>query len=186
MAIGEKQPVNRTAEHAEKSLIHNTSSFSSSGVTMPFGKFLKEMRILRGHERWTPQMKDEPKAITQEELGFDVGTVQKVISAYERGITRPSGRRLSALAEILRFTFFDDAVLLTATSDNFVIPGTLSERVKQERYKRGLSQKGFAKAMGISRQTISMIENGNYRPVKKIHTLANALQISQAELQTLK
>ena len=37
-------------------------------------------------------------------------------------------------------------------------------RVKEYRVKLGLSQLALAKSIGVSRQTINMIENGKYNP----------------------
>lgn len=40
----------------------------------------------------------------------------------------------------------------------------LNEKMKQARLARGLSQADLAKNIGVSRQTINMIENGGYNP----------------------
>ena len=39
-----------------------------------------------------------------------------------------------------------------------------NERMKTARLDRGLSQANLAKMIGVSRQTINMIENGDYNP----------------------
>ena len=41
---------------------------------------------------------------------------------------------------------------------------TLNENIKRLRLARGLNQVEFAKAMGVSRQTISSLETGRYNP----------------------
>ena len=41
---------------------------------------------------------------------------------------------------------------------------TLKNRIEQIRKARGIRQEEFAKAMGVSRQTISSLENGRYNP----------------------
>lgn len=40
----------------------------------------------------------------------------------------------------------------------------MENRVEQLRKEKGLSQEEFAKAIRVSRQTISSIENGRYNP----------------------
>lgn len=41
---------------------------------------------------------------------------------------------------------------------------SLKNKVEQLRREQGISQDAFAKAMRVSRQTISSIENGKYNP----------------------
>ena len=40
----------------------------------------------------------------------------------------------------------------------------MKNRIEQIRKDRGIRQEEFAKAMGVSRQTISSLENGRYNP----------------------
>jgi len=40
----------------------------------------------------------------------------------------------------------------------------LNNRIEQIRKERGIRQEEFAKSMGVSRQTISSLENGRYNP----------------------
>jgi len=40
----------------------------------------------------------------------------------------------------------------------------LKNRIEEIRKARGVVQEDFAKAMGVSRQTISSLENGRYNP----------------------
>jgi len=40
----------------------------------------------------------------------------------------------------------------------------LKNRIEEIRKDRGIRQEEFAKAMGVSRQTISSLENGRYNP----------------------
>ena len=42
--------------------------------------------------------------------------------------------------------------------------GRVKNRIEEIRAARGLRQEEFAKAMGVSRQTISSLENGRYNP----------------------
>jgi len=44
----------------------------------------------------------------------------------------------------------------------------LKNRVEQLRKERGLNQEEFAKAIRVSRQTVSSIENGKYNPSLKL------------------
>lgn len=40
----------------------------------------------------------------------------------------------------------------------------MHNRIEEIRKERGIRQEEFAKAMGVSRQTISSLENGRYNP----------------------
>ncbi len=40
----------------------------------------------------------------------------------------------------------------------------MKNRIEEIRTKRGIRQEDFAKLMGVSRQTISSLENGRYNP----------------------
>ena len=40
----------------------------------------------------------------------------------------------------------------------------MKNRIEQIRKARGIRQEEFAKSMGVSRQTISSLENGRYNP----------------------
>lgn len=40
----------------------------------------------------------------------------------------------------------------------------INERMKAARQEKNLSQAELAKAVGVSRQTVNMIENGDYNP----------------------
>ena len=42
--------------------------------------------------------------------------------------------------------------------------GLVKNRIEEIRAARGLRQEEFAKALGVSRQTISSLENGRYNP----------------------
>ena len=41
---------------------------------------------------------------------------------------------------------------------------TLKNKIENIRTKKNIRQEDFAKAMGVSRQTISSLENGRYNP----------------------
>ena len=40
----------------------------------------------------------------------------------------------------------------------------MKNRIESSRKERGIRQEEFAKALGVSRQTISSLENGRYNP----------------------
>ena len=40
----------------------------------------------------------------------------------------------------------------------------MKNRIEQIRKEKGIRQEDFAKSMGVSRQTISSLENGRYNP----------------------
>lgn len=40
----------------------------------------------------------------------------------------------------------------------------MKNKIEEIRRKRGINQEDFAKAMSVSRQTISSLENGRYNP----------------------
>ena len=41
---------------------------------------------------------------------------------------------------------------------------TMGDRIKETRKKRGLTQEQLAEKVGVTRQTIGLIEAGNYNP----------------------
>jgi len=47
---------------------------------------------------------------------------------------------------------------------NFTKEGTVKNKIEEIRKERGIRQDEFAKSMGVSRQTISSLENGRYNP----------------------
>ena len=56
----------------------------------------------------------------------------------------------------------------------------MNERMKESRLAKNLSQTELAKIIGVSRQTINMIENGDYNP-----TIALCIKISKELGKTL-
>lgn len=57
---------------------------------------------------------------------------------------------------------------------------TINNRMKQARLAKSISQTELAKLIGVSRQTINMIENGDYNP-----TIALCIKICRALDKTL-
>ena len=57
-------------------------------------------------------------------------------------------------------------VNFTKTLDNSIIKWEIivKNRIEEIRKERGIKQEDFAKSMGVSRQTISSLENGRYNP----------------------
>lgn len=47
---------------------------------------------------------------------------------------------------------------------NFTRGRDMKNRIEEIRKERGILQEDFAKSMGVSRQTISSLENGRYNP----------------------
>lgn len=60
----------------------------------------------------------------------------------------------------------------------------LSESLKRERMKKGLSKSQLARISTVSRNTINLIENQNYKNTKfsTIEKLANALDVPVSNL----
>ncbi len=59
----------------------------------------------------------------------------------------------------------------------------MKNRIEEIRNKTGLRQEELAKAMGVSRQTISSLENGKYNPsILLAHKLAVYFGVSIEEL----
>lgn len=53
------------------------------------------------------------------------------------------------------------------------LPFTVKNRIEEIRTERGIRQEELAKAMGVSRQTISSLENGRYNPsIMLAHNIA--------------
>ena len=51
----------------------------------------------------------------------------------------------------------------------------MENRVEQLRKERGLSQDAFARAIRVSRQTVSSIENGKYNPSLELAFVISSL-----------
>jgi transcriptional regulator with XRE-family HTH domain len=59
----------------------------------------------------------------------------------------------------------------------------IGEKIHAERIARNISQEAFAEAVGVSRQFISMMENGNNAAkIDTYHSIANALNIPLSAL----
>lgn len=60
----------------------------------------------------------------------------------------------------------------------------LSESLKRERMKKGVSKSQLARISTVSRNTINLIENQNYKNTKfsTIEKLANALDVPVSDL----
>ena len=56
----------------------------------------------------------------------------------------------------------------------------LNEKMREARQQKGISQTELAKLIGVSRQTVNMIENGDYNP-----TIALCLKLCKALDKTL-
>ena len=56
----------------------------------------------------------------------------------------------------------------------------MNEKMREARQQKGISQTELAKLIGVSRQTINMIENGDYNP-----TIALCLKLCKALDKTL-
>ena len=56
----------------------------------------------------------------------------------------------------------------------------LNEKMRDARQQKGISQTELAKLIGVSRQTVNMIENGDYNP-----TIALCLKLCKALDKTL-
>ena len=55
----------------------------------------------------------------------------------------------------------------------------MKNRIEEIRKARGIVQEDFAKAMGVSRQTISSLENGRYNPsILLAHKIARFFEMS--------
>jgi len=58
-----------------------------------------------------------------------------------------------------------------------------TEKIKEKRLKMGLSQEGLARKIGVTRQTINLIEAGKYNPSLRIcKGIAKELNASLDEL----
>ena len=59
----------------------------------------------------------------------------------------------------------------------------LKNRIEEIRTQRGIRQEDFAKAMGVSRQTISSLENGRYNPsILLAHKIAKSFGMTIEEV----
>ena len=59
----------------------------------------------------------------------------------------------------------------------------MKNRIEEVRTARGIRQEDFAKAMGVSRQTISSLENGRYNPsILLAYKIANYFDMTIEEV----
>ena len=59
----------------------------------------------------------------------------------------------------------------------------MKNRIEEVRAARGIRQEDFAKAMGVSRQTISSLENGRYNPsIMLAYKIANYFDMTIEEV----
>ena len=59
----------------------------------------------------------------------------------------------------------------------------MKNRIEEIRSQRGIRQEDFAKAMGVSRQTISSLENGRYNPsILLAHKIAKSFGMTIEEV----
>ena len=59
----------------------------------------------------------------------------------------------------------------------------LKNRIEEIRSEHGIRQEDFAKAMGVSRQTISSLENGRYNPsILLAHKIAKSFGMTIEEV----
>ena len=59
----------------------------------------------------------------------------------------------------------------------------MKNRIEEIRKERGIKQEDFAKSMGVSRQTISSLENGRYNPsILLAYKIANYFEMTIEEV----
>lgn len=59
----------------------------------------------------------------------------------------------------------------------------MKNRIEEIRKERGIRQEEFAKSMGVSRQTISSLENGRYNPsILLAYKIANYFEMTIEEV----
>ncbi len=59
----------------------------------------------------------------------------------------------------------------------------MKNRIEQIRKEKGIRQEDFAKCMGVSRQTISSLENGRYNPsITLAYKIAKYFEMSIEEV----
>lgn len=59
----------------------------------------------------------------------------------------------------------------------------MKNRIEEIRTERGIRQEELAKAMGVSRQTISSLENGRYNPsIMLAHNIAKYFDMTIEEV----
>ncbi len=59
----------------------------------------------------------------------------------------------------------------------------MKNRIEELRKQRGIRQEDFARMLGVSRQTISSLENGRYNPsIFLAHSIAKIFEMSIEEV----
>ncbi|MCD6402627.1 helix-turn-helix domain-containing protein [bacterium] len=103
------------------------------------------------------------RKMKEKELAFLLKVDPATIQNWEIHGIIPSTRYLSKLEQVLNIKF--PASLLT----NLYLknPTTLGEKIKQKRLKLRLTQKEFAKKLGVNVDTIADWEAGRHKPYKR-------------------
>ena len=111
----------------------------------------------------------EPRNVSQEELATTLDTTQQSISLYESGKREPKLEVWQKLAD-----FFNVSVPYLQGFDEHK-----SNRLKELRQKKRVSQGDLAKAIGLTRQAISQYESEKRNPSEKVwQQLADYFDVS--------
>lgn len=97
------------------------------------GDHLRKVRLDRG--------------LMQQEVAEMLGVEVTVINSWECGRRKPKTSYLPRIISFLGYSPFPEG-------------GSLGERLRAERYRRGLTQYGLAAQLGIYKHTITLVETG--------------------------
>lgn len=126
----------------------------------------------------------EEKGLTQQDVADVLNVGRATIAGYETKGKQPDYEKLTKLAE-----FFDTSIdYLLGRMDNSNIDKkisestenkTLSEKIKQLRKEKDITQKELAETLSISPSTIAMYETGQRKPDSDmLETIADFFNVS--------
>lgn len=136
---------------------------------MTIGEKIKNARIKSG--------------MTQAELANILGIPYQSISQWERGLRNPKYDTLQKIATALDTPI--DSLFSEESQAQYDKRETLGNRIKRLRKAANLTQKQFAKKLGVSVDTIQQYESGKRVPqINMIEKISDSLNIESIELFT--
>ena len=170
----EARAENRTEPQLENTIEHESSGHVSVGSHREgAGLRLKTIR--------------KSKGLTQEQVGVIIGRSKAFVSAVENGSAKLTADMISTLSSSLGVQEEwlacgeGDMTSNEATRDR----RSIGERVYQVRREHRLSQSQFAAIIGVSRNTISLLERRKVNPSPAlIRSVVEKFQVDEAWLRT--
>ena len=112
----------------------------------------------------------EAKGISQYKLAQMLNISQQSVDQWERSLTNPRKSNIDKISSILNVSVNE----LFGDADTNIT----SQRLRELREAKGLSQNEVAKLIGVTRTAYLHYETGRYKPVRKIKELCNLFNVT--------